>query len=184
MPRFSLRKQNLKALDAFIISQTALLAHDHATIPLFAPAFIPNLMCCIILMCSSLHDRDEDSDDGAEHQEQMLMFAFVILLLTTMHQQSHLANRKRKLDEDEASLAMLILARQQAHKARYILPRIRRTRLELKEETFNRWFQETDRTWLTVVSWPGYLSHQFMSNWLLMRMMIDPLLIEPVCATV
>lgn len=136
----------------FIITHTTNLAHDHTTIQLIYPTFISYLLSCLTVLFCSLNETHEDTDKGANHQEQMMVFMFVIMFLSSMDQHNHLTNRKRKLEEDKASLSMLISAQQRAHNARYIVPCIRRDQLQIKAETFNRWFHKTDGTWLTVVS--------------------------------
>lgn len=80
------------------------------------------------------------------------MMAFVILNWANMVQQNHLTQRQRKPEDNDLTFYILLSWRQQAHRSRYLAPRLPRHCMQLKIETFNQWFQETDRTWLTVVS--------------------------------
>lgn len=149
MPRYSHRQQILKSLDQTLLS----LISNHSTdfgIPLTTtPSLIPLLVTALILASPTEYNKDlSDIDDL---QDSLIMMVFLMMTLSSMFQQTHLLLHKRKREEEDHRLSSLLLVRNQAYKRRYIHRRFRKPPVISKADTFNGWFNETNRTWLTVV---------------------------------
>lgn len=149
MPRFSLRQHTLKQINSLIVLFCANRAEldDACYVPTSA---IMAFFFTALSLISTSFLRDDDSG-SYKHQESVIMFDMMIMTLTNMTNISDLLNLKREQDEDDMRLSTLLLIQDQAYNRRYLLPRIRRMPAHCKSQTFNGWFHETERTWLTVV---------------------------------
>ena len=109
MPRFSLRKQNLKALDELIMTLTTLSIYDQVTTPFISRSFFPNFLTLLTLISLSL---DEEHDDDSSNQEVLLMVSMILVLVISINQRKHEIRRKRKFQDDEMMIRILLATRQ------------------------------------------------------------------------
>lgn len=149
MPRFSHRQQVLRALDTFILLHSTSRADLDGISSTLTQPLIPFFFTALTLLSTSL-PADEDSPSYG-HEACVIILDFMMMTLSMMTNQSQHLLRKRKSAEDDLMLSGLLCVRSQAYKRRYIVPRIRRAPALSKADTFNAWFNETDRTWITVV---------------------------------
>lgn len=147
MPRLSVRHQVLSSIDALILCHAALIGHHSSTT---SSILLPNLIITLTLV--SFIQLDDKPDGNVENNDIFMISAYTIMMLSIMAQLACMEREKRLREVDKSLLAGLLSIRHQSHKRRYILPRDSRPRRHMKELTFMGWFQETDRTWLTVVS--------------------------------
>lgn len=149
MPRYSLRQQILKQLDFFIVLHTITRAINDDIGSYLQPPILPFFFTALTLLSTNNLDNDQSGNYG--HQDSLIMMNFLMMTISTITHHSLLLHRKRKHEDNDCLFNALILVRNAGHKRRYIVPRLCKAPALSKAETFNDWFNKTNRTWLTVV---------------------------------
>lgn len=148
MPRFSHRKQILRALDNFLLLHITTHGNNDQFALTLTTTVIPIFLTALTLASTNL---DDDLSDICDCQDDFFMMIFMMMTLTSLTQQSEVLQRKHKREQDDLMMSTVLWVRNQAQKWCYVVRRFCRPLALSKAETFNGWFRETNCTWWTVV---------------------------------